>query len=157
LTVTVEPHKSSLGMDANIACLIAYLGGIVVGWIPYLGYVAFLVPLIVFILEKESKFVRFHSMQSFVLNILSLVISLLLTLIGSLIAPSLIYSPGSALAVMGVISTIGIIISIIILVLAIIAVVNAFQYKEYRLPVLGNLAAKLTEVGEGMFHKDTSA
>lgn len=157
MTVTVAPHKSSLGLEANIAVLIAYLGGVVVSWIPWIGYVAFLVPLVIFILEKESKFVRFHAMQSFVLNVLGLILGLLLSLISSLVVPSLYYSPGAALTFLGVIGTIGTIISIIILVLAIIAVVNGFQYKEYRLPLLGNLAAKLADVGEGMFHKGTSA
>ena len=154
MTVTVEPHKSSLGMEANIAVLIAYLGGVVIGWIPWIGYVAFLVPLIVFILEKESRFVRFHAMQSFALSILGLVLSLLLLLISNIIAASLFYSsPGAALGILSVIGALGYIISILILVMAVIAVVNGFQYKEYRLPVLGNLAAKLADVGEGMFHK----
>ncbi len=155
MPVSVEPHKSSLGIEANIAVLIAYLGGAVISFIPGVRYVAFLVPLIVFILEKESKFVRFHAMQSFALYILNLVFVLLLTLITNLITPSLAFSsPGAALATISLIGIIGTGISLVILVLAIIAVVNGFQYKEYRLPVLGNLAAKLADVGEGMFHKN---
>lgn len=155
MTAIVEPHKSSLGMDANIAVLIAYLGGVVVGWIPGIRYVAFLVPLVVFILEKESKFVRFHAMQSFALNILGLVLGLLFTLVTTIISGSIAYSsPGTALALISAMGVLGIIVSLGILVLAIIAVVNGFQYKEYHLPVLGNLAVKLVGTGEGLFHKE---
>lgn len=154
MTVTVEPHRSSLGMDANIAVLIAYLGGVVVSWIPYINYVAFLVPLVIFILEKESNFVRFHAMQGFALNVLGLVLRLLVSLAVALVTPSLyLSSPGAALGIIGAIGFIGTVLSLAILVLAIIAVVNGFQYKEYRLPVLGNLAVKMVEMGEGMFHK----
>ncbi len=155
MTAIVEPHKSSLGMDANVAVLIAYLGGVVVGWIPVIRYAAFLVPLVIFILEKESKFVRFHAMQSFALNILGLVLGLLFTLVTTIISGSIAYSsPGTALALISAMGVLGIIVSLGILVLAIIAVVNGFQYKEYHLPVLGNLAVKLVGTGEGLFHKE---
>ncbi len=154
MTVTVEPHQSSLGMEANIAVLIAYLGGVVISWIPYAGYVAFLVPLLIFILEKESGFVRFHAMQSFALNILGLILRLLIQLVIMVVTPALLYSsPGAALGIIGAVGFIGTILSLAILVLAIIAVVNGFQYKEYKLPVLGDLAAKMAVAGEGMFHK----
>jgi hypothetical protein len=38
-----------------------------------------------------------------------------------------------------------IVISIVILVFAILAIINGFQYKEYRLPIIGNLAVNLTD------------
>ena len=155
MTVTVEPHKSSLGMEANIAVLIAYLGGVVVSWIPVIGYVAFLVPLLIFILEKESKFVRFHAMQGFTLNILGMLLGLIFTIIITIVSGYIAYSsPGTAVALVGATGVLGIIVSLAILVLAIIAVVNGFQYKEYHLPVLGNLAEKLVGTGEGLFHKE---
>lgn len=153
MTVTVEPHKSSLGMDANIAVLIAYLGGVVISWIPGIRYVAFLVPLLIFILEKDSRFVRFHAMQSFALNILGLVLGLLVSLVVAIVTPMAYTSPGAALGIISAVGVIGTILSLVILVLAIIAVVNGFQYKEYKLPLLGNLADKLVGLGEGMFHK----
>ena len=46
-----ESGKSSTGLDANVAGLLAYLGGLLTG-------------IIFFILEKENKFVRFHALQS---------------------------------------------------------------------------------------------
>ena len=46
--------KSSLGLDPNVAALLSYLGGFVSG-------------IIIFVLEKDNKFVRFHAMQSLIL------------------------------------------------------------------------------------------
>lgn len=156
MTLAVEPHSSSLGMEANIAVLIAYLGGVVIGWIPWFSYIAFLLPLIIFILEKESKFVRFHAMQSCSLCILDLVISLLLIVVSRLIAPSLYYSsPGIALSIISAVSFTGVLISLAILVVVIIGVINTFQYKEYRLPLLSDLADKLLVKGDDIFHRST--
>lgn len=142
-------------MEANIAVLIAYLGGVVIGWIPWLSYIAFLAPLIIFILEKKSKFVRFHAMQSFTLSMIGLVISLLLSLISRLITPLYYSSPGTALSIISAVNFTGVLVSLAILVVVIIGVVNTFQYKEYRLPLLGDLAYKLLVKGDDMFHKSS--
>ncbi len=154
MTLTVEPHSSSLGMEANIAVLIAYLGGIVIGWIPWFSYIAFLIPLIIFILEKNSKFVRFHAVQSFILSIIGLVMGFLLSLISRLIAPLFFSSsPDAALSIMSAVSFTGVLISLVILLIAIIAVINAFQYKKCRLPLLGDLADKMLAKGDDIFKK----
>ncbi len=150
---TVEPHKSSLGMDANIAILIAYLGGVAVGWIPGLNYIAWLVPLVVFILEKESKFVRFHAMQSFALSLVGVVFALILTIFTGIFAATLVFSPGAGLGLLALIATLGTIVSVVILVFAVIAIIQGFQYKEYKIPVIGNLAVKMADLMEKMVHK----
>jgi uncharacterized membrane protein len=150
---TVEPHKSSLGMDANIAILIAYLGGVAVGWIPGLNFVAWLVPLVVFILEKESKFVRFHAMQSFALSLVGVVFAVILTIFTGIFAATLVYSPGAGLGLLGLIATLGTIVSVVILVFAVIAIIQGFQYKEYKIPVIGNLAVKMADLMEKAVHK----
>ncbi len=150
---TVEPHKSSLGMDANIAILIAYLGGVAVAWIPGLNYLAWLVPVVVFVLEKESRFVRFHAMQSFALSLVGLVFGIVLAILTGIFAATFVYSPGAGLGLLGLIATLGTIISIIILILAIIAIIQGFQYKEYKIPFIGNLAVKLRDSLEGIVHK----
>lgn len=45
--------KTSLGIDANIAGLLCYLGGFITG-------------ILFYVLEKQNRFVRFHAMQSIV-------------------------------------------------------------------------------------------
>src|SRR4051812_40280489 len=51
LMTSADLDPSSTGLDPNLAAALAYLGGALSG-------VAFL------ILERQSKFVRFHAMQS---------------------------------------------------------------------------------------------
>ena len=107
--------KTSMGLDANVAGLLSYLVGIITG-------ILFLV------LEKENRFVRFHAMQSTIVS-------------GSLIALSIILS-----VFMGIIPAVAALIlgllNIASLVLWIVCMVQAFQGKLFRLPVVGDIAAK---------------
>src|ERR1051325_7645208 len=57
--------KSSTGLDENIAALLSYVFGWVSG-------------LIFFLIEKDSRLVRFHAMQSILLNAAALVVGFLL-------------------------------------------------------------------------------
>src|SRR5678809_1523675 len=83
----VQAGKSSTGLDENIAALLSYLFGWVSG-------------LVFFLIEKNSRFVRFHAMQSLLLSggvavlwivlwfvavILSLIVSYASGLLGSLV------------------------------------------------------------------------
>lgn len=141
----VEPHKSSLGsMDANIMALIAYIGGAILSFIPYLGYVAWLVPLVIFFMEKNSTFVKFHAMQSFLLNVVGAVIAIILAIILGISAAAATTLDGAyaALGAVAIFGVIGTIVTLIILVFAIIALVNAYGYKLYKIPVIGNFAEK---------------
>ncbi|MGI6333719.1 MAG: DUF4870 domain-containing protein [Saccharofermentanales bacterium] len=147
----VEPHKSSIGnLDANVMALLAYLVTGILMFIPYISYVAWLAPLVLYFLEKQSGFVRFHTMQAFILNVINFLLS---TLIGGIIVASIsaaahratsLEDIGSSLAVAGVVTVIFTIISIIITIFAIIALVKAYKYQFYKLPLIGNLAAKIS-------------
>jgi uncharacterized membrane protein len=142
-TTTVDPHKSSIGgLDANIMALIAYIGGAVIGWIPVLRYFAWLVPIVIFFLEKNSTFVKFHAMQAFLLNVVGSVLSLIVyVLIGGIIRAANPYQMFGTLAIVGVLVMI---ISIIITIFSILALYNAYKYKLYFIPVIGKLADKLS-------------
>src|SRR5215208_7905053 len=61
----VSVGKSSTGLDENIAALLSY----VFGWIS---------GLIFFLIEKESRLVRFHAMQSLLLNVAGAIIGIAL-------------------------------------------------------------------------------
>ncbi len=103
--------KSSLGMDENIAGLLSYLLGFITG-------------IIFYVLEKESKFVRFHAMQSIILFIGIMVLTF----------------------VLGFIPIVGWILSLLIgplsLILWIILMVKAYQHEYFKLPVIGDMAEK---------------
>jgi uncharacterized membrane protein len=111
-----EPRKkSSTGLDENIAGLLCY----VLGWIT---------GLIFFVVEKESRFVKFHAMQS-------IVVSGALTLIN--IAAS-IFTP----ALRAVISPL---VSICTIVVLIVMIIKAYNGEMYKLPIAGDIAEKQSE------------
>jgi uncharacterized membrane protein len=101
--------KSSTGMDENVAALLTYVFGLVTG-------ILFLV------IEKESKFVRFHAFQSILISAAFIILNMVLgfiPIIGWLI--SLLLSP------------VGFILWLILLY-------QAYQGKWFKLPVIGDYA-----------------
>lgn len=111
-------EKSSTGLDANLAGLLAYVAGFITG-------IVFLV------VEKDSKFVRFHAMQSVMtflgLFIINIVVSLVLGNIPFIGLMVLFISP--LLLLLG-------------LVLWIVLMLKAYQGEWFKLPVIGDMAMK---------------
>ncbi|MEA2015135.1 MAG: DUF4870 domain-containing protein [Actinomycetota bacterium] len=104
--------KSSTGMEPKIAVLLAYLFG-------WLG------GLIIMILEKENKFVKWNALQALILGILEvlcvIVISFLLGLIPFI---------GKFLF-----SRLGYVATVVLWIFGIVAIVQGFQGKSYRIPM----------------------
>jgi uncharacterized membrane protein len=126
----VQTAKSSTGLDENIAALLSYIAGWITG-------------LVFFLIEKDSRLVRFHAMQSLILSgggfvvlfvlwivvfILSLILGQISGILGFLVS-----------MVFGLVATV---IGIAILVGAIIALIKAYQGQYFKLPIVGNLAEK---------------
>src|SRR6185312_3963493 len=63
-----QAGKSSTGLDENIAALLSYIFGWVSG-------------LIFFLIEKDSRLVRFHAMQSLLFNVLIAVVAIVLWIV----------------------------------------------------------------------------
>jgi len=103
-------RKSSTGLDENVAGLLCYLAGWITG-------------VIFFILEKESRFVRFHALQSILVFLpLHIVIWILgRTFLGGFL--SLVLWLMSA-------------------VLCIILMYRAYRGEMFKLPVAGDIAEK---------------
>jgi uncharacterized membrane protein len=100
--------EKSLGMNENVTALLAY----VLGWVS---------GLIVFLLEEENEFVRFHAMQSMVvfggITILGIVFSIVPILHG---------------AVIPVLNLIGVVLWVILMI-------KAAQHERFRLPVISEI------------------
>lgn len=96
------PDNSSTGLQPTIAAGLAVL----LGWIG---------GLIFFLIEKESKYVKFYGFQSLILGL------------------CFILSP---------IPIIGWIWGVFIFIMWVMTLINAFTGKIFRVPVIGNLAAK---------------
>ena len=103
--------KSSIGLDENYAALIS----VVFGW---LG------GLVLFLIEKESQFVKFHAVQSMIAFGGAMVI---ITLIGWL--PF----------IGGLISTL---ISFGVFVLWVVLLIKTYQGEWFEIPVIGEYAKK---------------
>lgn len=103
--------KSSTGLDANVAGLLCYL----LGWITGLVF---------FLIEKESKFVRFHALQSIIVfgsfTVLPFVL-IMIPAIGPLLLP---------------------LVSLVELVVWILLMVKTFQGETFKIPYVGDIAEK---------------
>jgi len=95
--------KSSTGLDENVAGLLCYIAGWVSG-------------LVFFLIEKDSKFVKFHAMQSIITFV--------------------------AVVILAFIPIINWVIGVLALVLWIVLMIKAYQGEKFKLPVIGDLAEK---------------
>ena len=125
-----QTGKSSTGLDENVAALLSYI----LGWLSGLVF---------FLIEKDSRLVRFHAMQSLILSGGGVVLLIVLwVFIG--ISSIIIGQVSGILSflvsmVLGLVATV---VGIAILVGAIIGLVKAYQGQYFKLPVVGNLAEK---------------
>ena len=148
----IEAHKSSLGMEANIAALIIFAAMVVVSWIPYLKWVAWAVPLVFFFLEKDSKFVRFHAVTALAIGAVSAGISLIFQIITWTLIPRAVFSlvgMASSLGMLAFLGAISTIIGLAITVLTVYMMIMANGYNQVELPLIGPLAQKYSDFPEG--------
>ena len=128
----VQTAKSSTGLDENIAALLSYLLGGLGG-------------LIFFLIEKSSRLVKFHAMQSLLLNIVLMVGSIALWIIWAI--ATMITSQISGILSMLISLVLVLVIlafSLGIVIGAVLALIKAYQGQFYKLPVLGNFAEKFS-------------
>jgi len=111
MDTTPNTEKSSTGLEANLAGALTYLLGPITG-------ILFLV------LEKESKFVRFHAMQSTITFIVLFVVSLILGMIP--ILGWLLLLP----------------LQLAILILWLFLMFKAFKGEKFKLPTIGDMAER---------------
>ncbi|UCF96791.1 MAG: DUF4870 domain-containing protein [Spirochaetaceae bacterium] len=103
--------RSSLNLSENVAALIAYLFGWLSG-------------LVVFLLEKESRFVRFHALQSLVFFAS---MSVIIGILGRIPVIGWIFAAAGGILTFG---------------FWIIGMVKAYQGEPYRFPIVGDFAAR---------------
>jgi uncharacterized membrane protein len=128
----VQTAKSSTGLDENVAALLSYLFGWVSG-------------LIFFLIEKDSRLVKFHAMQSLLLNILAVVLGIglwiltfVVVIIGAMIGDAL----GGILTLLA--TFIWVAFGVAALIAVIMCLVKAFQGQYFKLPIIGNFAEKFS-------------
>lgn len=123
--------KSSTGMDGNVAALVAYAFGWLSG-------------LIIYLMEKENRFVRFHAMQSILLSVTVGVVSIILGFVLPIVMLILSQLSEVLATIIGLIAALfWLLFAFVILALWISCLVRAYQGKMFKLPIIGNMAENI--------------
>jgi uncharacterized membrane protein len=143
-TTIIKPHQSSIGdLNANIMAMLIFVAPAVLAFIPGIRYVAWAVPLVIFFLEKKSKFVRFYAATSLVISVISFAITVVLGIITASLTISLVLAGG--LGILAILSLLSLIFVLAFLALFVFLIVMALSYKQVELPLVGPIAVKLCE------------
>ncbi len=109
-------EKTSIGLSQNVTAALAY-------------FFAFVSGIVLLLVEKQNKFVRFHAMQSTIL-------------FGAVFVVNWVLSSFSFLGIDVLWFFLSIPLGLLIFVLWIVLMVKAYQGEEYKLPVVGDFAVK---------------
>ncbi len=123
---TYDPHRSSLGPDANLVVALIWFGGTLLSWMQ-LGVLSPFVPIVIFFVEKDSKLVRSHALQAMALMIFTagITIALTITIIGIIFLP-LVY--------------------VLLFLFSVVATVRGWKYQTYDLPFIQPIVQWLSKV-----------
>lgn len=119
--------KSALGLDSNVAALLANIPICAIGLI---------VSIIILVTDKTNKLPRFYAFQSLLLHGLFIVLYIVAIVVVSAAAAS----GSGALTLLGSLLWFGVIIGF--LIVFIICCIKAFQGSIFKLPVVGDMADK---------------
>lgn len=113
-----------MGMSQNTAAGLSY----VLGWVT---------GLIFFLVEKQNRFVRFHAMQSIIFFGGVFVLNIILQVLAGAMPSGMAVAFGCLSGLVGLAS----------FVIWIILMVNGFQGKYFKLPVIGDYAERYSNQG----------
>lgn len=128
----VQSGKSSTGLDENIASLLAYVFGWVSG-------------LIFFLMEKSSQLVKFHAMQSILLNVLVGVIAVVISIVLWILILILGQVSGALAGIVSLLSFLfWLIFSVAVLIAWVMCLIKAYQGQKWKIPFIGDFAEKFS-------------
>ncbi len=139
----MKDNKSSiLGIEGNVIVLVGYLGGLFLSWIIGINYFAWLLPLILYIIEKKNEFIKEQMAQATVLYIFVSIIMLIFNLIWIIMFPgsyklglNLENFSGSTLIV-STMNILSVTIAIIITLIVINTSMKTWYYENYKIPII---------------------
>ena len=139
----MKDNKSSiLGIEGNVIVLVGYLGGLFLSWIIGINYFAWLLPLILYIIEKKNEFIKEQMAQATVLYIFVSIIMLIFNLIWIIMFPgsyklglNLENFSGSTLIV-STMNILSVTIAIIITLIVINTSMKTWCYENYKIPII---------------------
>jgi uncharacterized membrane protein len=123
-TSTPPGKETNLGMAPNVAGLLCYVP----------CCIGLIFSVVAAIVEKQSRFVRFHAFQSLLLHGVAIVIAIALQILNALLAMT-------GLSIVSVlISLLGILVGLGFLGVTIFLMIKANNNEELELPVIGPMA-----------------
>lgn len=128
----VQTAKSSTGLDENVAALLSY----VFTWLS---------GLIFFLMEKESRLVRFHAMQAILLGGTAIVLGIVLWVAWVILL--IIVAQISDVLTMLLNLVFGLLMFafyIGLLIAWVMCMIKAYGKQYFKLPVIGNMAEKFS-------------
>jgi uncharacterized membrane protein len=153
--IPFPPHKSSLGINANVLLLLIYIAMMIMSSLSFTKYLVWVVPLAVFIIEKNSAFVKFYAVQAFFIGIVRAVISGLFLLLDRLITPSDAALSGMKtleknriLGAKALANDIDNLIGIAIIALFIYLAIMGYSYIRRELPKIGRIARNISKISD---------
>ena len=125
--------KSSTGLDENVAALLSYIFGWISG-------------LIFFLMEKDSRLVRFHAMQSILLNVSFIVILIALYIAWAVVVIVLAMISDVLASIGGLLFGLLILVFFIAILIAwVMCLIKAYGQQYFKLPIIGNFAEKFSQ------------
>jgi uncharacterized membrane protein len=120
--------KSSIGLEPNVAAALSYIG---------------IIGLIFFLIEKESRFVRFHALQSILYAAMTTVLFIVIMIL-SMIVAFVLSLISNSLAMLGVLLYfLSLLLWPLYFIGLILGAVKAYQGQMFKLPIVGNMAEKV--------------
>ena len=118
--------KTALGLDTNVGAMLCYM--------PICG-ISLIYSIIVLVTDKTNKAVRFHAFQSLLLTAAYIVGVFAVSILG------VVVSQVSGM-LGGLISLLSVLVIFAFLGLMIFGCIKAYQGRDYKLPVIGDMADK---------------
>ncbi len=118
--ISMNENKTSIGFEQNVAAMLSYL----IIWIS---------GLIIFLIERENKFVRFHALQSTITFLIITIINIILG--GFSRIPIVGFIFGILLGVVGLLS----------FILWIVGIIFSVRNEIIKFPIIGDIAESIIE------------
>jgi uncharacterized membrane protein len=127
-----QVSKSSTGLDENVAALLSYI----LNWVSGLVF---------FLIEKDSRLVRFHSMQSILLGAVAAIVLIGLWILSFIVVIVLGQISGLLSTLVSLVIGLLSLVSFVAFVIAwVMCLIKAYQGQFYKLPLLGAYAEKFS-------------
>jgi uncharacterized membrane protein len=122
--------KTALGLDANLGAALGYPVGILA--------------IIIFIMEKENRFARFHALQSILYHVAAVVIFIVIAILLTILMVVLGMISSSLAAIGSILLTLVYLVAVLIYLGGLIFLaVKAYGGATMKLPVIGGMTDKM--------------